>query len=142
MGQFCDAGFIATFTKTQLYIYKNGTIILQGKQDLYNGMWYVNLVDQGPVTMSPEIQKTILGNPHEANSVYETIKKKDIITFLSQAMWNPVPATWIKAINAVFFATWPGLTAKLVREYLDDQPATVKGHMRANRANVRSTKKA
>ena len=61
--------------------------------------------------MSPTIQQSILGTIPEINNVYELGKKEDIITFLSQDMWNPVPQTWIKAIHFNFFATWPGLTA-------------------------------
>ena len=55
-------------------------------------------------------------------------------------MWNPVPQTWIKAIHSNFFATWPGLTAKLVQEYLRENTETTKGHMCSNRANLQSTK--
>ena len=55
-------------------------------------------------------------------------------------MWNPVPQTWIKAIRSNFFATWPGLTAELVRKHLKENLETTKGHMLSNRANFRSTK--
>ena len=39
------------------------------------------------------------------NSVYELKKQKEKIDYLSQAMWNPVPDTWIKEIEVGFFAT-------------------------------------
>ena len=55
-------------------------------------------------------------------------------------MWNPVPETWIKAIEAGFFATWPGLTAQLVKKHLTRTIETDLGHLRADRKNVRSTK--
>ena len=55
-------------------------------------------------------------------------------------MWNPVPQTCIKAIHSNFFATWPGLTAKLVQKHLKENIETSRGKMRSNRANVRSTK--
>ena len=74
------------------------------------------------------------------NNVYELSKKEDIITFLSQAMWNPVPQTWIKAIHSNFSAKWSGLTAELVQKHLGKNTETTKGHMRSNRANFRSTK--
>ena len=75
------------------------------------------------------------------NSVYELKKQKDIIDYLSQEMWNPVPDTWIKAIKAGFFATWPGLTDQLVKKHYSRTPETEKGHMKADRQGVRSTKK-
>ena len=57
-------------------------------------------------------------------------------------MWNPVPETWIKAIDAGFFATWPGLTSQLVKKHLNRTIETDVGHLRADRKNVRSTKTA
>ena len=116
MGQFCDAGLNSAFTKLHLYIYDRSTIFLQGKRQSGNGMWYVDLQSQKPIPMSPMIQQSILGTIPEINNVYELGKKEDIITFLSQAMWNPVPQTWIKAIHSNFFATCPGLTAELVQK--------------------------
>ena len=103
-------------------------------------MWYVDLQSQTPITMSPTIQQSILGTIPEINNVYELGKKEDIITFLSQVMWNPVTQTWIKAIHSNFFATWPGLTADLVQKHLKENIETSRGHMQSNRANFRSTK--
>lgn len=44
------------------------------------------------------------------------------------------------AIQAGFFATWPGLTAKDVSNYLSKSEATTKGHLKQTRQNLRSTK--
>ena len=57
-------------------------------------------------------------------------------------MWNPIPESWIKAIDSGFFVTWPGLTSKLVRKYLANNRniETDQGHLRATRKNIRSTK--
>ena len=41
-------------------------------------------------------------NKQLMNPVYELKKQKDIIDYLSQAMWNHVPDTWIKAIKPGF----------------------------------------
>ena len=70
-----------------------------------NGMWYVDLQSQTPISMSLTIQQYILGTIPEMNNVYKLGKKEDIITFLYQAMWNSVPQTWIKSIHSNFFAT-------------------------------------
>jgi hypothetical protein len=51
-----------------------------------------------------------------------------------------VPSTWIQAIEKGHFATWPGLTASLVRKHLPKSIATVKGHLNQQRKNLRSTK--
>ena len=103
-------------------------------------MWYLDQTNPATFSMTTAIQDNILGGRHQANNVYDTTKKADLVQFLSAAMWNPVPSTWIQAINAGFFATWPGLTPELVYKHLETTEATTKGHMRATRTNVRSTK--
>ena len=55
-------------------------------------------------------------------------KKKDIITFLAQAMRNPVPQMWIKAIDTGFLESWPGLISSLARQYIDEYLEIEKGH--------------
>jgi hypothetical protein len=51
-----------------------------------------------------------------------------------------VPSTFIKAIEAGNFVTWPTLTAQYVRKYLEKSEATIKGHLNQTRKNVRSTR--
>jgi hypothetical protein len=62
------------------------------------------------------------------------------VQFLHAACGSPVPSAWITAINNGHFATWPGLTADLVRKHLPKSTATVKGHLNQQRKNLRSTK--
>jgi hypothetical protein len=76
---------------------------------------------------------------HHANSAYYTSTQTDLFSYLHAACGSPVPSIWIKAINNGHFATWPGLTAKLVREKLPKSIATVKGHLNRQRKNIRST---
>jgi hypothetical protein len=52
----------------------------------------------------------------------------------------PVMATWIKAIKAGNFITWPGLTNTTVTKHFPESDETVKGHMKKQRQGVRSTK--
>ena len=75
-----------------------------------------------------------------ANNVYEHKKKKDTVSYLHKAAFSPVKSTWIQVIQAGFYTTWPGLTPELVEKYLDKSTATVKGHLRQIRQNLRSTK--
>jgi hypothetical protein len=51
-----------------------------------------------------------------------------------------VPSTWLQAIQAAIYNTWPGLTTDLVANYLPKSTATVKGHINQQRQNLRSTK--
>jgi hypothetical protein len=51
-----------------------------------------------------------------------------------------VSSTFIKAIEAVNFVTWPRLTAQHVRKYLKKTEATIKGHLNQTSKNVRKTR--
>ena len=74
-----------------------------------------------------------------SNNVYEITKAKELVTFLHAAAGYPVVDTWVKAIQNDQYATWPGLTSALVYKYLPKSDATVKGHMKHQRQNIRST---
>jgi hypothetical protein len=77
----------------------------------------------------------------EAHSVYECSNERDLVRFLHAAAFIPLPDTWITAIRAGHFATWPGLAEDLVRKHLPKELATVKGYLSQRRKNLRSTTK-
>jgi hypothetical protein len=66
--------------------------------------------------------------------------KGDIVTYLHQACGSPVNSTWLKAIAAGFFTTWPGLTIDLVRKHLPKSIATAKGHLQQQMQGICSKK--
>ena len=43
IGQLCDDDYIALFTKCNVKIIKNGTVIIEGRQDHTNGLWKIPL---------------------------------------------------------------------------------------------------
>jgi hypothetical protein len=74
------------------------------------------------------------------NSVYEISKVYNRIQYLHAAAGSPAPSTFVKAIKAGNFTTWPTPTPEHVNKYLEKSEATVKGHLNQTRKNVRSTK--
>jgi hypothetical protein len=62
------------------------------------------------------------------------------ITFLHAATGYPVLSTWLAAIDQGFYTTWPGLTARAVRQHLPKSVTTAIGHLDQQRANRHSTK--
>jgi hypothetical protein len=74
-----------------------------------------------------------------SNNVYEFTKIYDATQYLHAAAFSPVKLTFLKAIDAGNFATWPTLTAQHVKKYLEKSDASFKGHMNQHRKNVRST---
>ena len=96
IGQFYDAGMTVTFKKSTLKIRNEcGTEILKRTGNGSNGMWSINM-------------ETLYKRENKASSVYVLRKKKGIIALPSQAMWNPVPITGIKTMEAgfVFLHGW------------------------------------
>ena len=67
--------------------------------------------------------------PERVNNVYNLPSTAQIIRFLHAAAGYPVKDTWIAAINAGNYSTWPGLTAKAVRRHFPESNETQKGHM-------------
>jgi hypothetical protein len=67
--------------------------------------------------------------------------KESLIKYLHQCLFSPPKRTLLKAIANNQFATWPGMTAKAVQQYLpESSPATDKGHMKRQKQGIRSTK--
>jgi hypothetical protein len=58
------------------------------------------------------------------------------IAFLHTCAGPPAIITFRKAIDAGYFTTWPGLTAKRVDQYLSAPAATIKGHLDQQRKNL------
>ena len=92
-------------------------------------------------TTEPTHKPKSIPNEHFTSNVYEITKQHDIVKYLHKAAFCPTKTTWLKAIKAGYFTTWPGLSAKLVEKYLEPTPETLKGHMKQIRQNVRSTSK-
>jgi hypothetical protein len=61
------------------------------------------------------------------------------VQYLHKYCFSPTISSWLAAIKAGFFATWPGLTCELVQKHLPKYDAMVKGHLRQQYKNTRST---
>lgn len=103
--RFCDSGMTIYLTEKAITVCKSNTdrtVILRGARSMTDSMWCLDLKPTAPP--APAHQEKV------SNSVYELNKKENIIKYLSTVMWNLVLETWIKAIDAGFFAAWLGLT--------------------------------
>jgi hypothetical protein len=75
-----------------------------------------------------------------ANNIHRLRTKEQLCDYLHQAAGHPVKKTWLAAIKAGEYATWPGLTYELVSNHLYDTEETAMGHFHKRRQNIRSTK--
>ena len=132
LGQFCDAGYACLLTDAAVYLVKHNKKTKIGTRDISTKLWSLdkpNIHDPAPAPLLPQ-----------ANNAYTQKTLRDLVIYLHQAAFSPVPSTWIAAIDKGFFTTWPGLTSDLVKKHLPKSIATAKGHMRKTKMNIRSTK--
>ena len=132
--KLCDADCSAYFNKTTLTIYnKAGT---PGAR-----LWRINLTV--PTKALSATAATLHGQPsttEAAKRAYDLPSTPALIEFLHATAGYPVKSTWLAAIKAGNYATWPGLTYELAARYCPDPDCVYKGHMTQTRQHIRSTK--
>ena len=132
LGQFCDAGYACLLTDAAVYLVKHNKKTKIGTRDISTKLWSLdkpNIHDPAPAPLLPQ-----------ANNAYTQKTLRDLVIYLHQAAFSPVPSTWIAAIDKGFFTIWSGLTSDLVKKHLPKSIATAKGHMLKTKMNIRSTK--
>ncbi|KAL7550948.1 hypothetical protein ACHAWF_018143 [Thalassiosira exigua] len=75
-----------------------------------------------------------------AFSAYDLPSVAALVRYFHAAAGYPVKTTWLQAIKAGNYASWPGLTYNNAARYCPTADATIKGHMVQGRQGVRSTK--
>ena len=122
MGVLCDHNCTATFEKHAVTIHRHNQPILTGPH-LPNGLWTLPL---------PQDQ-----TKHHAYTLFTPKTQQQLVQWLHAAAFSPSISTFLDAIQRNFFATWPGLTANIVRRHLTQTDTTVKGHLDKQRQHKR-----
>jgi hypothetical protein len=155
-----DGNYITVFTPEEVQIFDaeaapfkvEGKIVMQGWRCPQTKLWRVPLqqnwtnINTETALMSQEVTDIIMNKRGElqptdfVNSVYELPNTEQVVAWYHAAAGYPTKASWIKAIDAGFYATWPLLTSKAVQKHFPESDETAKGHMRRVKSGVRSTK--
>ena len=94
-----------------------------------------------PIGQSPPQQSSQNSLTSANNIQISTLDtKQNLAIWYHRICFCPVVTTWIKAIDAGFFSTWPGLTSKLIKKHLPPSVNTALGHLRHQYQNTRSTR--
>ena len=107
-------------------------ITITGQRDPSTGLYYIDLPQPPPVA-PPALHPFYY-------SAYEIKINAELVQYLHWCAFSMVVHTWTKSIDARYFATWSGLTSKLVRKHLPKLLATAKGYLKQDRQNIESTK--
>jgi hypothetical protein len=131
--KLCNAGCQVNFTENECIVTKDRNEIVRGVKNASNGLWSVPISNQG--------KQYALHAAQMANSAYHTSTMPETLKFMHQCLFSPTADTLCKAIDNGHLIGFPHLTAKVVRKYLPDSTATVKGHLNRARKGLRSTTK-
>ena len=74
------------------------------------------------------------------NKVYDLPSINQTVRYLHAAAGFPTKESWLKAIKAGNFNTWPTITSSTVRRHFPESDETQQGHMKRQRQGVRSTR--
>jgi hypothetical protein len=155
-----DANYITLFTKEEVLVFDaetakvniEGKAVMRGWRCPQTRLWRVPIrqkwsnLNTDTLLLSAEATDIIMNKRNNAkptdfvNSVYELPNLEQVIAWYHAAAGYPTKTTWLKAIEAGFYATWPMLTTKAVRKHYPETKETPKGHMKRVRSGVRSTK--
>jgi hypothetical protein len=76
----------------------------------------------------------------QANNAYDLPLISQTVKYLHAAAGFPVKETWIKAIKAGNYNTWPTITSTTVRRHFPESDEMQKGHMKKQHRGVQSTR--
>ena len=143
IGKLCDADCSAYFNKTAVTIFNcDGLPILHGYRETTGArLWRFNITATTPQAVAATAAHHPASPPtaEAAKRAYDLPSTPALIEFLHAAAGYPVKSTWLAAIKAGNYTTWPGLTYELAAKYCPDPDCTHKGHMAQMRQHVRST---
>ena len=81
--------------------------------------------------------------PHPEDAiahVFELPSTEKTIAYYHASAGFPTKETWLEAVRAGNYTTWPGLSVKAVNKYYPETDETPKGHMSGQRQGLCSTK--
>ena len=124
--------------KTYLKLFKNFDLILQGFRNKFDGLWDIPFPQQN-------LNKNLTQVRHYDQVINIITPKsqptKIRIQYSHTTLGSTSKSTLLHAICNNHLIGWPGLTLENVNKYLDETPATAKGHLDQHRQNLQSTSK-
>ena len=123
-----DAGYISVFDDEEVNVYDARTTkittssepVMTGWRDKETGLWRVplkqqiNNINEDTVLLTEEETNAII--TEIASNVYDLPSVSKVIRYLHACAGFPTKATWLKAIKAKYYASWPMLTERNVKK--------------------------
>ena len=136
VGKTADDGTISIFTKHGVTVHKEddvlitckGEPILIGARD-EAGRYRIPLIQQRGQWQPRKPSKQARRILRQANSVYDLPSTEQAIKWMHAVCGYPVKSTWLAAVQAGNYTSWPLLTAYNGKKYYPETTTTAKGHM-------------
>ena len=142
VGQLCDDGCTATFSKHGCTVYnKNKKPVLTGSRNPTTGLYEQDIIQRKNIHQ-PRYEIPVPNQPtqQQSNATLPTKNLQEQIKYLHQCAFSPTIRTWIQAVKKGHFKTWPGITVETIKHYLLKLEATTLGHLDQQCKNIQSTK--
>ena len=101
-------------------------------------IWLISL--QPGESKLPSMPNNVKQSTLAAYCAYDLPSVVYLIRYLHAEVGYLVWSTWLKAIGAVIYSSWPGITLDNATKYCPSAKATIMGHLVQKRQVVRSTK--
>ena len=140
VGPLCDTNCAVTFRRKAVVVRnKKGTAVLTGWCEATGtGLWRIALLSVG--SNLPSIPKYDKPTTLAAYSAYDLPIVEALIRYFHTVAGYPVWSSWLKAIGAGNYSSWPGLTLTSTTKYCPSAKATIMRYLVQKRQVVRSTK--
>ncbi len=143
--KMADANYTAVFDKKEARIYNATTTIISASKDPIlvaprcqdTGLWKLNLDYEAFSHKYPD--QFIIG-VDKANAIFNLPNTQQSLLYHHALVGFPPKETFLAAVQAGNYATWPGLTTTVIHKHFPDSDKTQKGHMKGQRKGVQPTK--
>jgi hypothetical protein len=135
--KMADYGYIAVFDKSEARIYDGTTTTISANE---KPIIVAPRCTEDYETLGREYPEQFIPGVDEANAIFDLPNSRQTLQYFHAAAGFPTKETFLEAVRAGNFATWPGLTTTLIAKHFPDSDETQKGHMKGQRKGVRSTK--
>ncbi len=132
MPKMADNGYIAVFDKTEARIYDGTTTtitaslgkpIIVAPQCNNTGLWKMELNLDYEVLGTTCPAQFIVG-VDKANAIFDLPNSQQTLQYLHALAGFPVKETFLAAVQAGNYATWPGLTTTLIAKHFPESEET------------------
>jgi hypothetical protein len=143
--KMADADYIAVFDKKEARIYNAMTTIVSASIDPIfiappcqdTGLWRLDLDYE---VLGRKYSDQFIAGVNGANTIFNLPNTQQSLLDHHALAGFPSKETFLAAVRAGNYTTWPGLTTTLIHKHYPNSDKTQKGHMKGQQKGVQSTK--